>query len=280
VVPPSLAERVAAASDAERRFVLALGGFALELSGATLVTHEKLPVPRFNFVDAREIAPGRQAGVLERALDHYFQRALRPTFRLPDPAPAHLDRALRALSFRPRPSPLTLLLEADPLPVRAPPRFQVAAPRGIGSEDLAGFWATERERPEFRAALDIALHHPNPNEQLVPVVASDAGVPVTAALAFRYRQSAGIHLVATQPPARGRGAASELVAFVLHERPFSEAVDLSMLSDDARVVGRLTKLGLAPAHTWVEYELPRDAELSGVPRPAPGPPLWRPPRGP
>ena len=38
---------VEAALEAERQFVFTLGGFALELAGAALVTHEKLPVPRF-----------------------------------------------------------------------------------------------------------------------------------------------------------------------------------------------------------------------------------------
>ncbi|HTT45035.1 MAG TPA: hypothetical protein VMH38_03340, partial [Thermoplasmata archaeon] len=75
---------VEAALATERQFVLTLGGFALELAGATLVTHEKLPVPRFNFVQELGVGRERQTTFFEHALDHYFQRALRPTFRVPD----------------------------------------------------------------------------------------------------------------------------------------------------------------------------------------------------
>ncbi len=78
---------VEAALDAERQFVLTLGGFALEVAGATLVTHERIPAPRFNFVQVEGVGAERQAAFFERALDHYFQRALRPTFRLPEPTP-------------------------------------------------------------------------------------------------------------------------------------------------------------------------------------------------
>jgi GNAT superfamily N-acetyltransferase len=278
VAPTPPSERVAEAIEAERRFVLALGGYALEISGATLVTHEKLPVPRFNFVDVRGVAPGRQAALVERALDHYFQRALRPTFRLPDPVPGHLDRALRALGFRPRAAPLTLLVESGDPGEGLPGDVDVGVPTGLGTEELAAFWSGERDRPELRAALDVALHHPNPDEELVPVIATLGGARVTGALLFRYRRSAGIHLVATQPSARGRGAASALVAAVLRERWLSEPVVFWMTSDEPRAIARLSRLGLSPAHHWVEYELPRDARLPELPVGPVGPPRWRPPR--
>ena len=105
-----------AALEAERQFVLTLGGFALEIPGATLVTHEKIPVPRFNFVQEMGVGRERQTAFFERALDHYFQRALRPTFRVPLPVPDHVDIGLRRFGFRARSAPLVLLLSSGARP--------------------------------------------------------------------------------------------------------------------------------------------------------------------
>ncbi|MCI4355479.1 MAG: hypothetical protein L3K06_08985, partial [Thermoplasmata archaeon] len=89
-----------------RGLVLALGGFALELAGGTLVTHERIPVPPFNFVDGADVAIRRQTAFFEKALDHYFQRALRPTFRVDPPVPPHVDKTLRHFGFLPTDAPL------------------------------------------------------------------------------------------------------------------------------------------------------------------------------
>jgi GNAT superfamily N-acetyltransferase len=269
-----------AALEAERQFVLTLGGFALEIPGAALVTHEKIPVPRFNFVQAGEVGPERQAAFFERALDHYFQRALRPTFRVPDPAPPHVDAGLRRFGFRPRSSPLALMLDDPNRP--APPEGDVRVRPARPSElDLvAGFWTSDRERPEFRSALDVAWHHPNPSEELVPLLAFLDEEAVSAALAYRYRASVGIHAVATRPTARGRGAASALVAWTLAHHPTGSGVRYSIFSDSERLGARLTSLGFRSARTFREYDLPRDAELAVPPPGPPGPPRWRPPRTP
>ena len=84
-----------------RSFVVALGGFVLEFAGGALVTHERIAVPAFNYVDLDRLAPDRQTAFFERALDHYFQRAIRPSFRARRPVPAHVDRSLRAFGFVP-----------------------------------------------------------------------------------------------------------------------------------------------------------------------------------
>ncbi|MCI4365333.1 MAG: hypothetical protein L3K10_04640, partial [Thermoplasmata archaeon] len=79
---------------AERQFVKTLGGFVLGIAGAELVTHERIPLPRFNFVVVGDVSLERGTAFFERVLDHYFQRALRPTFRVLPPVPAHLARGL------------------------------------------------------------------------------------------------------------------------------------------------------------------------------------------
>jgi len=271
---------IEAALQAERQFVLTLGGFALEVAGAALVTHEKIPAPRFNFVQELGVGRERQTAFFERALDHYFQRALRPTFRVPVPPATHVDQGLRRLGFVPRNGPLVLLLEHDPV---SPPASEGPTVREASTGELdtvSSFWTDERERPELRTAVDVAWHHPNPHEQLVPLVASIEDVPVAAALVYRYRAAAGIHFVATRPSARGRGAASAVVAYALRERPVGQAAFFSMFADSPRLESRLVRLGFAPARSFVEYELPRSAELALPPPGPPTPPRWRPPRGP
>jgi len=269
---------VEAALEAERQFVLTLGGFALEVAGAALVTHEKIPAPRFNFVQELGVGRERQTAFFERALDHYFQRALRPTFRVPVPAPPHLDAGLRRFRFVPRAAPLTLMVEGTAEPRPRPEGIDVREARADDLDQVASFWADARERPELRTAVDVAWHHPNPHEQLVPLLASIAGEEVAAALVYRYRAAAGIHFVATRPTARGRGAASALVTYARLSRPVGGSAFLSIYADSARLQDRLGQLGFSPVRSFVEYELPRDAELALPPPGPPTPPRWRPPR--
>jgi GNAT superfamily N-acetyltransferase len=269
-----------AALEAERQFVLTLGGFALEIPGATLVTHEKIPAPRFNFVQEMGVGPERQTAFFERALDHYFQRALRPTFRVPLPVPDHVDAGLRRFSFRPRASPLVLLLSTGAKPHEFGENIEVSVAERRELDLIASFWTSSGERPEFRSALDVAWGHPNPNEGLAPLLARMDGEPVASALVYRYRTSAGIHAVATQPSARGRGAASALVAFALEHEPVGPKVRYSIFSDSARLESRLERLGFRRARAFQEYELPPGAALAIPPAGPPLPPQWRPPRAP
>jgi len=267
-----------AALDSERQFVLTLGGFALEIAGAALVTHEKLPVPRFNFVQELGVGRERQAAFFEHALDHYFQRALRPTFRVPRPVPDHVDAGLRRFGFVPKASPLVLLLAGGAVTRPTDPAIEVRTATRRDLDLIASFWTSERERPEFRTALDVAWMHPNPHETLVPLLAMLEGDVVSAALAYRYRSAVGIHAVATRPSARGRGAASDLVQFAVAKEVTGPGAGYSIFSDSARLQRRLESLGFRPARSFTVYELPRSAELGF---PSPGPPLaprWRPPR--
>ncbi len=266
------------ALDAETEFVLTLGGLALRVPGALLVTHEKIPVPRFNYVRVGRVGAERQTSFFERTLDHYFQRALRPTFRLPSPVETHLDKGLRRLGFSPRAEPLTVLLEGTPRPPERTGSFEVRPARTAELDEVAAFWTGAKERPEFRTAVDVAWHHPHPDEELLPLLATSDGEIVSAALLYRHGAAAGIHFVATHIPARGRGAASELVRYVLRERPLGGPVRYSILADSARLEARLVKLGFEPARNLTVYELPRDAELALPPPGPPEPPRWRPPR--
>ncbi len=264
------------ALEAERQFVLTLGGFALEMPGATLVTHEKLPVPRFNFVQELGVGRERQTSFFERALDHYFQRALRPTFRVPTPVPDHVDAGLRRFGFRPRAAPLVLMLSsgASPPTLTGTVEVRPAVPSEV--DLVASFWASERERPEFRTALEVAWVHPNPHEELRPLFATLNGRVVSSAILYRFRTSAGIHAVATTPSARGLGAASDLVSYALRENPAGPGVRYSIFADSARLETRLEKLGFRRARVFQEYELPAGAELALPPPGPPGPPRWRP----
>jgi len=270
---------VESALDNELHFVLALGGFALRIAGATLVTHERLPSPRFNFVAVHDVAPARQTAFFERALDHYFQRAIRPTFRLRPPVPAHLAAALRQLGLRPRADPLDLLRDAGGRSEAPPlgPAVRAASPSDLDA--VCAFWTTERERPEFRSALEVAWMHPNPGERMRPVLAFNERGAVSAALVYERGCAAGIYAVATRADARGQGAASALVAFARSAEFGASPGGASIFATSPRLRARLEKLGFALAASFVEYDLPRDAELAIPPAGPPSPPRWRPPRG-
>ncbi|HTT15170.1 MAG TPA: hypothetical protein VMG81_05270 [Thermoplasmata archaeon] len=264
----------------ERAFVLTLGGFAVEIAGATLVTHERIPVPRFNFVDVSGVSAERQTAFFERALDHYFQRALRPAFRVGLPVPAHLDRGLRRFGFLPRRDPVVPMVAEEPV---GPGERGGARVRPAVREELdrvAAFWTSERERPEFRAALDIAWAHPNPDERLVPLLGSVSGHDVAAGLVYRSGRSAGFYAISTLPEGRGQGAASSVVSFALRHTPAGPVDHGFLFADSTRLERRLVKLGFRPLGRMRQYELPPETELSMPPSPPSGPPRWRPPRTP
>lgn len=269
---------VDSALETETQLVLTLGGYALELSGARLVTNEHVAVPRFNFVQELGIARERQTAFFERALDHYFQRALRPTFRVPVPVPAYLDANLRRLGFRARSAPLTLLLGGTSAPRRAPGPTRVRLARDSELDSVAAFWTTERERPELAAALSVAIHHPNPHERLFPVRAELSGSAVAIALVYRYRAMAGIFGVTTLREARGQGVASDLTRWVIAQELAGHGCRYFLFSDSARLDRRLASLGFRPAQAFREYDLESDRALAVPPAGPSGPPRWRPPR--
>lgn len=256
------------------------GGYALELAGGVLVVNERVPVPRFNFVQYVRIHRNRQAAFLERTLDHYFQRALRPSIRVELPADSFLDQSLRGLGFRPTPDPMSLLLHRGaPRAVPVDGAFEVRAASVNEVPVIARFWTGEVESEEFVRALTVALEHPNPDERLVPILSLHHGQPVSAALVHRYRDWVGIHGVVTQPAERGQGAATALVSGALSLPAVSSDPDrVAMWSESPRLDQRLVSLGFEVATRFAVYELPTGAVLA-LPAPGPpAPPRWRPPR--
>ncbi len=277
--PPQDRWVLEAALREERELVLAFGGFALELAGGIAVVNERIPVPRFNFVQSVRVDRSRQSAFFERALDQYFQRALRPTFRIQQPVPPFLHETLERLGFRRETADSVLLMRAAGATLPAPDPRVVVSPAPSGElETIAQFWTGEREREEFLRALEVAMHHPNPDERLVPFRALAAGGPVAAALLHRAGPAFGIHGVATQPPARGRGAATALVAELLRSEIPPDAAPVAIWSESGRLERHLATFGFRPEARYARYGLPAVAELALPPPGPPGPPRWRPPR--
>jgi GNAT superfamily N-acetyltransferase len=263
-----------------RDLILSLGGFAYELAGGSLVTHERIPVPSFNFVDGARVSVRRQTAFFEKALDHYFQRALRPSFRVDPEVPVHVDQTLRHFGFVPADEPLVFLV--------APTRTIPSAGRSLEVEEvgpdrareIAAFWTHERERDEFARALDVVANHPNPGERLIPLVARSGSRTAAAALLYRRGDHAEVDAVATLPEMRGRGIATGLVEGALDAAAREGASTLSVLSTTPRLTARLRPLGFLEAGRLIEYRLPAGAQLAIPPPGPPTPPRWRPPRAP
>jgi hypothetical protein len=277
---PGPTDTAASAARSERTFILALGGYALEIAGASLVTHERIPLPRFNHVVVGAVSPERQTAFFERALDHYFQRALRPTVRVPVPVPPHIDAGLRRFAFRPRAAPYTLWVRnTGPPGPRTAPRttgIDVAPPDDVGS--IVNLWAAGTVREELRRSLEVLERHPNPGDRTRALVATRDGELLGTAVLHESGDAVGLHGVTTVAGERGRGVATALVTealSMLADRPGRSVV---LASDALAVSKRLAELGFAPVLEYAEYELPTDAQLT-LPDPGPAqPPRWRPPR--
>jgi hypothetical protein len=277
VPPPELAE-LAAGTD--RAFVLATGGFSLELAGGSLVTHERIPVPRFNHVLLHPLSPGRQTAFFEKALDHYFQRALRPTFRVVGPIPRHVDETLQGLAFRRRAEPYTLWWASPAHPTDTVGEITV---REAGPEELdsvVGFWTDGPHREELRRSLDVLSNHPNPGERLVPLLAQRGNDLVGSAVLLEQPPVASLHGVASAPGARNRGVGTAMVTYALGLSEPKRVRAVVLGSDSPRAALPLGRAGFIWLREFVEYELPAWAQLT-MPDPGPPqPPRWRPPRQP
>jgi GNAT superfamily N-acetyltransferase len=262
-----------------RSFVVALGGFVLEFAGGALVTHERIAVPSFNYVDLDRLSADRQAGFFERALDHYFQRAIRPSFRARRPVSSAVDRTLRSLGFVPAEEPWVVLRAAGlPAPDRPPESPEIESVRE--GEELAHLWAHAGEQDELRRALEVLLDHPNPGEHLEALVARDGGSVLGSALIYERDGAAGIHAVATQPSARGRGVATAMVRRALEHLRGRGVRRAVLLSAVPRLGVKLGPLGFEVVGRLTEYQLPATATLALPSTGPPSPPRWRPPRGP
>ncbi len=224
--------------------------------------------------------PADRTAFFERALDHYFQRALRPTFRVSDPVPPHVDSSLQTLGFRRRPFRLSLLARATLAAPSSAAGFHVRPAREEEFDGFLSLWTGERERPELRSAVDVLWHHPNPDERLTPVVVTRGGPIVCAGLLYVHRGVAGLHFITTRPGERGQGAASALVSGVFGTGGPGAMPHGFLFADSPRLEARITSLGFRLLRGFVVYELPPEAELALPSTGPPSPPRWRPPRAP
>jgi len=265
-------------AEEERALICALGGYALQLSGGWLVTHERLAGSRFNFIDIGPLAPARRTAFLERALDHYFQRALRPIVRMDPLAPPGIIDSLERLGFEEREAPLQLLVRGPGSPREMTPRHPV---RPLTIEELPllhRLWGGPKELPEIRASLDVAVSAPARGEEVLPVAAIAGSGPVSVGLLHGWNGMWGLHAVATLPGHRGGGWASELTigSWGLCERAHGGRLGLRL--DSARVPSRLAAAGFDSVARYRVFELPGDHALEIPPPGPPQPPRWRPPR--
>lgn len=274
-------ELLEAALVEERALVLAFGGMGIELPGGTILLNERIAVPQFNFVQDVSVAPNRVSGFLERALDQYFQRALRPTVRVKIPSAPTVRSALARLGFLPRPEARTLHLSVPGARTPSvPPGVEV---RPATEEELPGlleFWTQAHgpEPEEFLRCLKVAATQPHPREELRAVVAVERNRPVCAALLHGYRGSFGIHSVATRPGERRRGLASTLVAVAARDCVEPAGTPVGVWADSDRLRARLESIGFRERARFEVFHLPADAELALPPAGPSQGPLWRPPR--
>ncbi|MCI4319308.1 MAG: GNAT family N-acetyltransferase [Thermoplasmata archaeon] len=244
------------------------------------VVHEKIPFPRFNFVQEVDVQRERSTGFFEVALDHYFQRAIRPTFRVATDASVHAGATLELLGFHRRPTELALLhtTTRGGRPTEEP-SIEVRPARPEELESVVTSFASPPEQLELRRHLEVAWDRPGRQEKLTPLLGFRDGKPVVTALLHRYRSTTGIHGVATQPGARGSGVATALVRRAMAGDLTPEGGSIWLLSEHASLERHLAPLGFGKVASYTVFDLPPDAELSLPPPGPPTPARWRPPRG-
>ena len=267
---------LAAALREERHFSELLGGYSVELAEAHLVVNEKVPVPRFNFVQDVRCGGGRVAAFVERTLEHYYQRALRPTFEVPLDAPREgVRRALGLAGYDSRgETHLRHLLVWDR--TQTPARVLAAGPNGdheltvepLEEDELDVFVdlvaeSQMRFREEVRRYVEVGMSHPNPGERVVPYVARKRGEPVSFGLFLAHPGASGLFAVGTATSAREQGCASALVAEVLR-REGARAADPLCISAEGQAPPRpLLELGFRPWATFEIFELSGSAAKKG-----------------
>ncbi len=241
-----------------RALPLLFGGYAVEWPGGTLVVNERVPASRFNFVQDVRLGPGRILAFVEKALEHYYQRALRPTFELPHDLPQ--PGTVRALaeagyaSLGTDRSREVLLREEGELP---PPdlRYRVGPVSEEDQRTFLGFFAEPRHQMELNRYLEEDVSHPHPGERTVPYLAWRGDDPVAVALFHEEGPVRGIHAVATEPRYRGQGAASGLVTEILRTESRPPARRWVLVREGPGVPEPLRPLGFNSALSFETYGL-------------------------
>jgi GNAT superfamily N-acetyltransferase len=256
-----------------------LGGYSISLHGGVFVVHEKIPFPRFNFVQEVDVRRERSTGFFEFALDHYFARAIRPTFRVAADAPAHAGDTLARLGFHRREGGLDLLATITGGGSRSEEASIEVRPANPEELDaVVTFFASPAEQLELRRQLEVAWDRPGREERLTPLLGLRDGKPVATALVHRHRTTIGIHGVATRPAARGLGVATSLVRRALLDDLTPAGSTSWLLSEHGSLERHLAPLGFRKVASYSVFDLPPGAELSLPPAGPPTPARWRPPR--
>ncbi len=259
----------------ERHFCELFAGHAVELTEAHLVVNEKVPVPRFNYVQDARCGPGRTAAFLERTLEHYYQRALRPAFELPlRPSQPPLVEALRLMGYLSRGEDhhrhLLVWSGARPVPsgaARSDPDGELQVDR-VPEDELGTFVdllveSQARYREEVRRYLEVAIAHPHPGERVVPYVARAREGPVSFGLFHAHGAASGLFAVGTATTAREKGYATALVREVLAKEGRGAPLPLC-LSAEGRVPPRpLLELGFEVWASFERFELSEEARKKG-----------------
>ncbi len=243
----------------DRALALLFGGYAVEWPGGTLVVNERVPAGRFNFVQDVRLGPGRILAFVEKALEHYYQRALRPTFELPpDPPQPGTVRALAEagyLPLGPHRSRTLLLREGGELPP-SDARYRVRPASEEEHGTFLGFLAEPRYQMELNRYLEEDVFHPHPGEGTVPYLAWRGTDPVAVALFHEAGPVRGIHIVATDPRYRGQRAASTLVTEVLRAEAGSSPGPCALFREGPGVPRPLRELGFRDVLSFETYGLP------------------------
>lgn len=250
-----------------RSLALVMGGYAVEVPGATMVVNEKVPVPRFNWVQDVQQSPGRVLAFVERALEHYYQRALRPTFDLR--AGVSQDLLVRCLGeahYRSRgPTGRRHLLlrgAAEPPPGRPPSTLEARVAEEEDLDSVVDFLAEGRFREEVWRSLEVVIAHPNPGERFVPYLGWDEGKPVAVGLLHHTAGAAGLHALASLPEARGRGHATSLLNAIL--RDLSPPARLWMTLEGESVARPVREMGFETVASFEVFELDETHARKGV----------------
>lgn len=257
----------------DRRFSFLFGGYGVELPEAHLVVNERLPAPRFNWVQDLRCSPGRATAFLERTLDHYYQRALRPTFEVrSEEVDPGIEKALGLAHYeRQGPSRRRQLLRWEPGegaarlgPSAGGDAAQVPAP--LTDEELPAFaelLVLPRQQPEVVRCLQVAQTHPNPGERVaVYAVRGPSGLR-SVALYLRQGGHAGLFAVGTRPEDRSRGLATELVAGVLRAEALPQAVPVVLSFEGPKPPAPLLRLGFEPLVSFDVFALAPEVDRRG-----------------
>lgn len=243
----------------------------MELSEAHLVVNEKVPVPRFNFVQDARCGAGRVAAFVERTLEHYYQRALRPTFELPkDVHQPALEHALELSGYLPkgREHRRHLLLWNGQGPPPAVSNRDEVRVETLSDDELPTLVdllveSNARYREEVRRYLEVGMGHPNPGERVVPYVARTGSGAVSFGVLLSHATGSGLYAVGTPTSERARGYASRLVAEVLRREAPRSPFPFCISAQGTTPPRPLLEMGFEVGQSFEVFEMSAETARKG-----------------